>query len=158
MSTTSAEILQVTKDNALQAYKEAGSEGKGLLANLFGKRHFLTKVTERITSFEEACLEVGEDPMASKFSEGTRDEIAFKKLKVIVRALNEGWTPNWNNGSEYKWYPWFFLDSPGFRLDVVVYVRTGTPAGLGSRLCFKSRELSDYAAKTFLCLYEALIA
>lgn len=158
MSTTSAEILQVTKDNALQAYKEAGSEGKGLLANLFGKRHFLTKVTERITSFEEACLEVGEDPMASKFSEGTRDEIAFKKLKVIVRALNEGWTPNWNNGSEYKWYPWFFLDSPGFRFLASRYGITATSATCGSRLCFKSRELSDYAAKTFLCLYEALIA
>jgi hypothetical protein len=124
-----ADTLQITKDAALTAYKDADTAGKALLEALLGKNNFLIKITDRIKSFEDACRELGEDP--ANFNVGMPDEIAYKKLKVITRALNEGWEPNWNNDNQYKWYPWFYMDSPGFRFydsDYTYTVRTRAPA------------------------------
>jgi hypothetical protein len=146
-----ADTLQITKDAALTAYKDADTAGKALLEALLGKNNFLIKITDRIKSFEDACRELGEDP--ANFNVGMPDEIAYKKLKVITRALNEGWEPNWNNDNQYKWYPWFYMDSPGFRFYDSYYSRTAASAGAGSRLCFKSQELSTYAGQCFLELY-----
>lgn len=36
------------------------------------------------------------------------DVIAFIKLRIIVAAINEGWTPQFT-ADEYRWFPWFAL-------------------------------------------------
>lgn len=151
------ETLQINKANALKAYNSASPEMKEILSNLFGKDILSGKITDRIKTFEDACTETDEDPNDDHFSEGTDDEIAFKKLKVIARALNEGWVPNWNKDSEYKWYPWFYLNNPGFRFYDAYYVYAYSYAAGGSRLCFKSEELAIYAGKQFLDLYKQFI-
>jgi hypothetical protein len=152
------ETLQIDKSNALQAFKEADSTGKALLTNLFGKKIFLEKITDRIKTFEDACAEVGEDPDDDNFSEGTDDEIAFKKIKVVIRALNEGWKPNWDNSGQYKWYPWFYMNKPGFRFDGTLCGISSTLAPGGSRLCFETEELAKYAGQQFLDLYKDFIS
>lgn len=86
----------------------------------------------------------------AKSGEST-DEIAYKKLKIIVRALNEGWEPDYNDENQRKWYPWFWLDAPGFRLSVCYFDRSCTT--VGARLVFKSEELAHYAANQFVELY-----
>lgn len=150
------EELKVLKSNAIDAYQKADGIGKALLSNLLGKKHFLLKPIDRIKTFEDACEELGED--SALFNIGTADEIAFRKLKVIVRALNGDWVPNWNDGSQRKWFPWFYLNEPGFRFDGSHGDWTSARATGGSRLCFASQELSDYAAKQFLPLYKDLMA
>ena len=126
--------------------------------------------TKPIESFEEACAVKGLDPAAilpdvSGFPEAHQKAVtAFAKLIVIGQALNEDWKPDWNTYAETKWYPWFDLekdeeDNPsGFRFGVSTFVCDYTYAAGGSRLCFATQELSDYAAKQFLDLYEAFIA
>jgi|GEM_PF-184966 len=112
-----------------------------------------TYIVGRVKTFENACAEVGEDPNDYNFSEGTPDEIAYKKLKVIAKALNNGWEPDWNNGNQAKWYPWFYLDTPGFRFNVSHFTYSAALAGSGSRLRFASEILSNYAGKQYLELY-----
>lgn len=85
----------------------------------------------------------------------TDDEIAYRKIKMIAEALNEGWTPDWSNSSQSKYYPWFLMSSPsgsGFSFDGTGYWVTDSIAG--SRLCFKSDEIAEYAGKQFEELYK----
>ena len=84
------------------------------------------------------------------------DEEAYVQLKIIVKAINEGWTPDWNDENEKKWNPWFKLSS-GFGFVISNYTYTGTFTTVGSRLCFSSKEKSDYAATEFISIYEKLL-
>ena len=79
-------------------------------------------------------------------------EKAFRSLVLIAQTLNEGWKPNWKNSSEYKYYPWFEMNgSSGFRFDG--FGRWHSDSYVGSRLCFKSRELAEYAGQQFTEVY-----
>jgi hypothetical protein len=113
------------------------------------------KITDRVKTFEDACKVIGWDPFDNVPDEYNRqDEIAYKKLKVIVEALNEDWEPDWKNKHENKYYPWFSM-SGEFHLDGISYTYDNT--SIGSRFCFRSEELALYAAKQFLDLYMELM-
>ena len=69
-------------------------------------------VKECIKTFEDACREIGIDAEAwsrDKISLGLEpDVLAFLKLRIIVKALNEGWEPQFTE-DECRYYPWFIL-------------------------------------------------
>lgn len=152
-------LLVIDAQNAPSVYREAGKELKKKLEEVFGKKVLTQKITDRIKTFEDACNELGIDPEHFVEIVGymePKDELAYRKLKVIVKALNEGWEPNWNDSSERKWRPWFYLNAPGFRFyDSYCDLTSSSSAG-GSRLCFKSEELCNYAAQQFLDIYKDL--
>lgn len=111
-----------------------------------------TKVIERIKTFEDALNELSID--ADDFEESCEnlepDEIAYKKIKTIIKALNEGWKPDYSNSNEYKYYPYFLYNKEsGFGFHYSGYGYDFAAAGSGARLVLKSRELSDYAGKVF---------
>lgn len=114
-------------------------------------------VRDRVKTFEDACREIDCYPDQLVVSGvGLIDAdikalAAYQKLFIIAKALNEGWTPDWNNGSQYKYYPWFNMEG-GFAFDGDG--SSSRVSDVGSRLCFKSRELAEYAGKQFLHLYE----
>jgi hypothetical protein len=149
------ENLTISKSSALKAFNNASADTKALLQDLFGKDVFVQqKITDRVKTWEDACNVIGVDPDEIYTGEADADDkarSAFDKLMVIVKALNEGWKPDWTDEDEYKWYPWFDL-SEGFAYYDVFYDYTASY--VGSRLCFKSRELAEYAAKQFLSLYK----
>lgn len=117
-------------------------------------------VTERIKSFEDACADQGVN--IDEFYENckglTLDEIAYRKLKIIARALNEKWEPNWDNSNEYKYYPYFDMRSAssGFGFSHSACDRWITATSCGSRLCFKSEKLAKYAGTQFTSIYKEL--
>jgi hypothetical protein len=122
-----------------------------------------------IQSFEDACGKLKLDPATilpdvSCFPEKHRKALtAMAKMYLIAEALNDGWQPDWNNDDEYKYYPWFDLeydkdDNPsGFRFLVTFYGYTYTYSAGGSRLCFRTKQLSDYCASTFIELWRDMI-
>ena len=65
---------------------------------------------------------------------------------VIIKALNDGWIPDWNDSNQYKYYPWFCLGE-NFRFNY--YDSFYTYSFVSSRLCLKSRELAIYAGQQF---------
>ena len=117
----------------------------------------------KIKTFEDACKALKLSPKALPDVSGLPEKhrnalIAHYKLVIIAEALNEGWQPNWNDSDEYKYYPWFEIKAnkkkpAGFGFSYTHYDFWSTHTTVGSRLCFKSRELSDYAAKQFEKLY-----
>ena len=121
-----------------------------------GKKNVAGNIKDRVKTFDDACFELG--IKASEISvvgeiEGDFDSIAaYTKLIIIARALNEGWKPDWSNNNEYKYYPWFDLSS-GSGLSLVGADTQGSNSDVGSRLCYKSRDLAEYAAKQFQDIY-----
>ena len=154
-----AETLEITRQAAIKAHDEASIKGKTLLENLFGKRVFQKDIKERIKTFDDVIRELGDDPEEFKNAISIMDEpdeIAYVKLKLIAKALNEGWTPDWSNGEWDKWYPWFKMDDSssggGISFDAADDRRSDST--VGSRLCFKSKDLATYAGTQFLDIYK----
>lgn len=154
-----AETLEITRQAAIKAHDEASTKGKTLLENLFGKRVFQKDIKERIKTFDDVIRELGDDPEEFKNAISIMeepDEIAYVKLKLIAKALNEGWTPDWSNGEWDKWYPWFNMNdsSSAGRFSFNDAVNLISASDVGSRLCFKSKDLATYAGTQFLDIYK----
>ena len=124
------------------------------------KEEVKVEVTERIKTFEDAQKETGRPdvPEFSEVPEDLRDYFkAQYKIIVVVEALNEGWKPNWEDGNEAKYFPWFYMSGGVFVFGNTDYRYSFAFAGNGSRLCFKTRELARYAGEQFLEIWTAII-
>ncbi len=117
----------------------------------------------KIKKFEDACKALKIDPkklpdLSALPEKHQKALLAHYKLVIIAEALNEGWQPDWSNYNEYKYYPWFEIDASkdnpaGSGFSGSNYDCWDTNSYVGSRLCFKSRELALYAGKQFEDLY-----
>lgn len=174
--------IQIQQENVLNAYKNASDEQKELLEHLFGSEVFKpADVRERIKTFADAAKAVGiEDPeeWEEQYSDLEPEVLAYFKLRIITKALNEGWEPKFSPG-EYLWAPQFLFytkekiekmnaetkarvvrrsGSYGFSYSGVScwgagFVPLNAGEVIGPRLAFKSKELAEYAGKQFLEIY-----
>lgn len=67
---------------------------------------------KKIASYEDACRVLNIQPINEEAfnifpKEDQRSMLAYHKLTVITRALNNGWKPNWDDQNEWKYYPLF---------------------------------------------------
>jgi hypothetical protein len=143
--------LMIDERDARKLYPTASAEWKTTLESTFGKEFFSQKITDQVKTFADACEVLDIDPDDAWHESDEKDEVAYKQLKIVARALNEGWEPNYNDTNQRKWYPWFYLNEPGFRLHVCYCGFSVT--FVGARLVFKSEELARYAATQFQGLY-----
>lgn len=169
------ENIVLNKQNVEAAYKVADDNTKVVLTALFGESVVKPvrpeDVKERVKSYEDACEELG-IPVVTDWENMTIDEIAYIKLKTIVRALNEGWVPDWEDSDQYKYWVWFNMsDLKEWYSRVVARscVSSNTYGGVasadcgntstsadsyyGSRLALKSRDLAVYCGSTFASLW-----
>jgi hypothetical protein len=117
-----------------------------------------------IKSFSDACKVLGLSeetlPEVSMLPEKHRKSIiAFYKLVTIIEAINNGWTPNWNDENQWKYYPWLGVEASeenpsgsGFSYSNFNYSVSYTK--VGSRLCVDSREKANYLGEQFQDLYK----
>ena len=118
------------------------------------------EITDRVKSYADACKVLGIEPMNEQNmkAQGFRpDEVARRKLETITEALNEGWKPDWNNRSQYKYYPVFYYENAGLSFANTINSATYTYAVIGSRLCFHDSDTARYAGNTFTELYEQIL-
>jgi len=122
-------------------------------------------MTAKIKTFEAACAALKLNPkttlpeVKSFPSKHQAALVAHAKLIIIAEALNEGWQPDWNDHSQWKYYPWFTVKASakvpsGSGLAFSDCDHWNSLTTVGSRLCFKSEELAEYAGKQFKKLYE----
>lgn len=117
--------LEISAENALNAYNNTDANGRELLEHLFGKELFEPKnIMERVKTYEDACTVLDLSPILAlddlcicsqhqdgHFSfRGGLDVTAkaYLKLCIIAAALNDGWQPKFTE-DEYRWYPYFYL-------------------------------------------------
>jgi len=138
-------------------------------------------ITDRIKTFDDALCELHKrfdngDYNAKALLDGwynieltthTKDLIAFVKLRIITYALNEGWKPtyssfNSDDDSQERWFPWFNIVQDEESLKYTLQFSDTNPVtssvytGDGAKLCFKSRNLAEYAGQQFTDLYADL--
>ena len=69
-------------------------------------------IMERIKTFKDALNELGRNhPLVFQYNnidDVDSDLTAYLKLRIIVAALNEGWTPKFTE-DECRYYPYFYL-------------------------------------------------
>lgn len=114
-------------------------------------------IKERIKTFADVLKYFGIDE--TYFNEQNEDlesdEVAYRKVKLIVKALNEGWTPDWSDSDQYKYFPWFNMSSSsGAGFSCLGCDGWCTGSDVGSRLCFKNRDLAKYAGQQFESIYK----
>lgn len=190
--------MEITQERINAAYAIADDSQKKLLDALFGEQNVKDNrpVTERIKTFEDALSALGEDHayvqeyrqfVAANITCFCKDLEAYIKLRIIVAALNEGWTPEFIKG-EYRWAPWFRIYTnehladmeDGKKEDIIPcraayctnydakavggvacagggYDTMCSHAGIGSCLAFKTEELAEYAGKQFIGIYAEMM-
>lgn len=122
------------------------------------------KITERIKSYEDACEDLGLDPVEDlpfKNPKNNRQEAAnaFHMLDVITESLMEGKKLDWEDGDQKKWYPVFnnYSSGSGFRFLYSDYDWTLTAACGGARLCVDTQEKSNYLGTQFLAIWNKFL-
>lgn len=179
--------MEINQERINAAYAVANEEQRKVLDALLGENKVKDNrpVTERINTFEDAVNELGkEHPLVKSCAnfdalEGEEDVEAYLKLRIVVAAFNEGWSPKFVKG-EARYYPYYILytkeeveemdDSERKELLIVgsaansgslcgVSCCSSSPAFslsyvyVGARLAFKSRELAKCAGRKFFDLY-----
>lgn len=148
--------LEITKEEALKLYPEASEAIKSIFEASFGVDVFKpTKIIDRIQSFQDVLkiLDIYDliHPFPSSTSKEGKSINALMRLFKVVEAYNEGWVPDWNNSSQYKYYPYFYKGSAGGLVSGCHYWRSRHfPSGLA----FKSSELALDAIEKFKDLYK----
>lgn len=149
--------LKLQKKTAKRLFPESPDWFRRVLTETFGEDAFKKRDFNDIKTFEDACEELGIDPSELNFESDTTDEIAYKKLKIVVKAINQGWEPDWNDTNQRKWYPWFKVRSSGFCFSISYYVFGYSLADVGSRLCFESEARATHTATQFIDLYNQFL-
>lgn len=112
-----------------------------------------------IKSFEDACAKENIDPTAlpdvSMVPEDLRKPIINSyKLYIIFKAINNGWKPDWNKSSQYKYFPWFGVAFSGFGFSFAHYDYDHTGTAVSAHLCTDTSEKALYIAKQFQSEYQ----
>lgn len=95
--------------------------------------------SKKITSYEDACKVLNIQPINEEVfnafpKEDQRSMLAYHKLTVITRALNNGWKPNWDDQNEWKYYPLFRYVNAGLSFAFTSYAAASTSASRLSAL------------------------
>lgn len=98
----------------------------------------------------ELLKEYLNEPIPSSVNERINTQLI---LEDIIKLLNEGWYPNWNNSSEYKFFNYFKMDG-GFSYWYSDFYNTYP--NVPSALCLKSQELARFVSEHFLDLYKKI--
>lgn len=185
------EIIEVKRDDLRELYQVltnypaiSKEQVQNEMHKVFGEETFKPKdIMERVKTFEDACRELGIKPdkwIQDREELGLEpDVIAYMKLRIICKALNEGWEPQFTE-NEWRYYPWFVLwtedelsEKPdewktdrhlistgdyqtgyaGLAYASSSYAPSYARATLGSRLCLKSDTLAVYCGKQFINIW-----
>lgn len=185
------EIIEVKRDDLRELYQVltnypaiSKEQVQNEMHKVFGEDTFKPKdIMERVKTFEDACHELGIEPdkwLQDKAELGFEpDVIAYMKLRIICKALNEGWEPQFTE-DEWRYYPWFTLwtedelseksdewktdrhlistgeyqtDYAGLAYAGSNFAPSNANAYIGSRLCLKSDTLAVYCGKQFINIW-----
>lgn len=117
---------------------------------------------QEIASYEDARTYLGlsDEPLMTICGVNKHHEkalLALSKLFTIAEAWNkeDGFVPDFSNEDQYKYFPWFEYNNytAGFVFSATNWAVTTEDAGVGSRLCFATRERAFDFGKKFESLY-----
>lgn len=149
---------------AIQAkYRWANAFGQIILTKFLSKRYFdMRTIYERVRTFEDACQELGIDHelvmeyLLLKELGVSKSILAIAKLKIITKALNEGWP---DNADKIEWWDRKYF--PNLRLGkesgmLLSYVSSMSADHFGAPFYYRTEELAKYSVNTFTDIWTDL--
>lgn len=139
--------IQIPKGYEIESFDKVNGEIKF--------REQPKNIMDRIKTVDDVLMDndLTEEELDEMF-DGIPEHLKYQYIvELLCRSLNQGWTPDWSNSSEYKYFPWFEMaGSSGFRFGGLDGWTSGSY--VGSRLCLKTSELAVYAGKQFIEVYK----
>jgi len=149
--------LKLTEEKARSLYPAAPTYFKEVLEENFGKALFATDPMERFQEFTDILAYHGITP--ADFDQQCQglapDEVAYRQIKLIVAAYNDGWEPDWNDSDEWKHCPYFRMGGSAAGFSVGDLGLDRERSFVGSRLVYREEEHARDAANKFLPIYKA---
>jgi hypothetical protein len=132
--------ITVSDDEINEMFTAADEKQLKVVKKYFTKPE---SIIDKVKSYEDACklLSINCIPRS-----------AYDRLKIIIKALNGGWKPDFNNPNQYKYYNWFKMRNGEFVFDDTYY--SYGYVSVPSTLYLKSNELTRHASKIALKEYE----
>lgn len=151
----SKETIEANKENVLEVYRNASKSERKVLEKVFGKEKFI-QPSDWMNLWNKFCkdnkLKVVLPHLNPKDADEEWDNSCVM-LRNIFKIRRGNWKPDFTNGNQEKWFPYFCCSSGfGFVFSVTYFVSSFTT--VGSRLCLPSRKMSDDVAKEFLPIFE----
>ena len=174
-------INQKQQNELTAVYTQLNDKQKAVLNDIFGEDTFKPKdIRERVKTFEDACTVLGINPdeWKNKHLMLDKDVLAYLKLRVIAKALNEGWYPKFTE-HERRYYPLFYIITKeeydnlsaekkrrcvgraydlanangGLVYAYAYYASSVSHALNGARLAFSNYDLAVYAGTQFIDIW-----
>lgn len=153
--------MKITKEEALMLYPKTEDWFKEILEKEFGRDIFIGSDFRNLKTFAVCCMVCGttEEEFENKWRNVLIDfqSLAFERMKIINRAINQEWEPDYFNTDQYKWAPWFKVSSSGLVFTYSGYDYVSTYAGVGFRLCFETEEKANHAGLYFTKYFQEFI-
>jgi hypothetical protein len=150
--------IEISNDLIQKGYSEANDKQKKLIKKYFKLENL--DVLSKIKDFKDILKLSNKTlkdilPYQKPTTENQVKINALAKIQLIEEIVNEGWTPNWSNSNEYKYYIWFeFKKSVGW----VVYGSYDFCSDCyGGVSFYKNKKVSDFVSKTFLKEYKEFL-
>lgn len=146
--------ITITPSLAKEMFAAADDSQKKILSKIIKMPE---SPISKVKSYEDALKLTGDKCTINETD--TSDEIGQKKLKAIIKALNGG-----------RMIDKAYAMSNTYYVNLIYFDRTGLArvhslnrvaranSNFGFRLCFYDRESAEYAARTFVDLYEQTYA
>ncbi len=147
------DIVNIQKRDAIAAYNKADNKEKSLLENLFGKELFNQSLSDRVKTMKDVYYELGIDGCVFEKSFIFQEDLDAAKVRLITKVFNEGWFPDWTNSNETK-YTCYFESKNSCGFSYSLFFSWFTHSAVGSRLCFKSKELALSVPRQFKTEFE----
>lgn len=126
-----SDVVEVTDYEIKQMFEAATDVQKEVL-----KKYFTIPIDikNKIKSYEDAC---------NLLSIEIKERSSFERLKIFIKALNEGWVPDFNNYNQYKYFSYFEFKNGEFVFGADCDCWS---MDMPSALYLKSYELAKYVA------------
>jgi len=146
------EIPEETQPEIIDLFQGSTPEIRNLLLMLFGDSFLPLNIMERVTTFETACtvLSIDEGPINALTFPETIDSynvLAFIKLSIVIKALNEAWLAYLGNSDQRKYHLVPTMQNGVMTYVATTYVTISTTVPVC--LLLSSEELARYLANQF---------
>ena len=134
---------------------------KGVVIAEYGEEDIEKDISEIAIDFESAVDYLYEDLHEYDFLT-TKKHIskleAFNKLIILAEAWNnfDGFYPDWENQTQYKWHPMFELRNGKFEFSLASFVRWMLDPHV-SNFSFKTKERAEQFGKQFIDLFRIVL-
>lgn len=148
--------MKIDKTTAKRLFPSAPEWFKEKLIEEFGEKSFVND-WRNIESYEDAVemRPVDEDDII--YPTDRPHIVAFKQLCHITKLVNGDWIADFNDPKQPKYEQVFLSSGSGFDFSLSFTYFVYRYSFVGSRLCCKTKEGSDFIGKTFISQFKLLI-